>query len=65
MKGCSLRPLLVLTQQSATGSGFLLFDLEPGASFAKEKRLVLLELVEARGQEEEPPGLLRELLRGQ
>ena len=37
-------PSQVLIKQSAIGSGFLFYDLEPDASFAKEKSLVLLSL---------------------
>lgn len=38
------KPSQVLIKQSAIGSGFLFYDLEPDASFAKEKSLVLLSL---------------------
>lgn len=38
------KPSQVLIKQSAVGSGFLFYDLEPDASFAKEKSLVLLSL---------------------
>ena len=37
-------PSQVLIRHSATGSGFLFYDLEPDASFSKEKSLVLLSL---------------------
>lgn len=37
-------PSQVLIKQSAIGSGFLFYDLEPDASFEKEKSLLLLNL---------------------
>ena len=53
----------MLIKQSAMGSGFLFYDLEPDASFAKEKSLVLLSLSQQSSENRKMSGLalLREL----
>lgn len=65
VKQCPRVPSRVLTKQAAIGSGFLFYDLEPDASFAKEKSLVLQSLSqqEFREQENELTGLAAWTLR--
>lgn len=53
MKQCPRVPSRVLTKQAAIGSGFLFYDLEPDASFAKEKSLVLQSLSQQEFREQE------------